>query len=99
MKDWEEAEERMKVIAQNGNDGLHYSEEKSQITIEVTKVTHNIYKGYRIKALYEEKSVNGHIDITLQGEYNDLKRFCLSEHYTCGDTNEDIKNFFKNIKY
>ena len=27
-EDWEEAEERMNIIGQNGNDGLHYEEEK-----------------------------------------------------------------------
>jgi len=27
-KDWEEAEERINIIGQNGNDGLHYEEEK-----------------------------------------------------------------------
>ena len=27
-KEWEDAEERMKIIGQNGNSGIHYTKEK-----------------------------------------------------------------------
>tara|TARA_B110000116_G_C16529096_1_gene443540 strand:+ start:516 stop:728 length:213 start_codon:yes stop_codon:yes gene_type:complete len=68
-----------------------------RITLEVTEVTPVLYEEYNIELIHQEESINRHIDVTLSGDYNDLKTFCFNE-YSCGDTNEDIKFFFKYIK-
>tara|TARA_R110000803_G_scaffold201431_1_gene266224 strand:- start:382 stop:594 length:213 start_codon:yes stop_codon:yes gene_type:complete len=68
-----------------------------KIILEVTEVTPDIYKEYSLKLIHQEESINKHIDVTLEGDYNDLKAFCFNE-YSCGDTNEDIKFFFKYVK-
>lgn len=68
-----------------------------RITLEVTDVTPVLYKEYDVKLIHQEESVNRHIDITLEGNYMDLKAFCFNE-YSCGDTDEDIKFFFKYIE-
>ena len=68
-----------------------------RITLEVTEVTPVLYEGYSIELIHQEESINRHIDVTLEGAYNDLKAFCFNE-YSCGDTDEDIKFFFRYIK-
>jgi len=68
-----------------------------RITLEVTQVTPDIYKAYNLKAINKEESVNRHIDVTLEGDYTDLKQFCLNE-YSCGDTVEDTYFFWHNVE-
>ena len=35
FNDWEEAEKRINIIGQNGNDGLHYSEKLENLVVKL----------------------------------------------------------------
>tara|TARA_R110000772_G_scaffold194749_4_gene305499 strand:+ start:531 stop:740 length:210 start_codon:yes stop_codon:yes gene_type:complete len=61
------------------------------IQLEVTMVTEDIYNSSRLKLIKDVESCNGHRDVTLAGEYNDLKRFVMGEHY--GETLEFFENY------
>ena len=68
------------------------------IALEVTTITPQIYKKFKVKVMHSEESVNGHHDILLVGEFKDLKNFCTSEYYTCGDAEADLEFFNENIR-